>query len=104
MLLHAVIEEARQQHIAQPLLQFVGVEVRIPRAHRALLVIEDADQAGGERAQIRQAGVGFGSRLSAGWHQLYIGKIGRLARARRRVGHMQAGLWIHARIHLVAWN
>ena len=41
-LLHAVIEQARQQHVPQPNLQLLGLQVRIPGAYRALIVPEHA--------------------------------------------------------------
>src|SRR5215472_13669224 len=39
-LLHAIVEEPRQQHVAQPHLQLRRLEMRIPRADRAMLVVE----------------------------------------------------------------
>ncbi len=42
MRLHAVVEDAREQHMAQRHLQLFGLEVRIPGTDGAPLVIEHA--------------------------------------------------------------
>ena len=43
--LHAVVEDAREQHVAQADLQVFGLEARIPLAHGFVLVVEHAHQA-----------------------------------------------------------
>ena len=43
--LHAVVEDAREQHVAQADLQVFGLEARIPLADGFVLVVEHAHQA-----------------------------------------------------------
>ena len=51
--LHAVVEDARQQHVAQADLQVFGVEARIPGPDGFVLVVEHAHQADGTRLPCR---------------------------------------------------
>ena len=46
-LLHALVKQARQQHVPQADLQFSGFQMRVPRSHRAVLIVEHAHQLRG---------------------------------------------------------
>ena len=54
--LHAVVEDARVQHVAQPDLQVFVFEARIPRTHGLVFVVEHAHQAGGAIFHVTRAG------------------------------------------------
>ena len=52
---HAVVEDAHGDHVAQHLAQRVGVELGVPRADRLMVVAEHADE-------LRSSAVGLGRR------------------------------------------
>src|SRR6185312_9398799 len=87
--LHAVIEETREQHVAQPHLQLFRLEVRIPGTHGASLVIEHAHQLAAEILDRpgRCLDIRPGHRPRGGEGQ--IAEIRLLTRAGRWAGYVQ---------------
>ena len=54
--LHAVVEDAREQHVAQADLQVFGLEARIPLADGFVFVVEHAHQPDGQLLPCRARG------------------------------------------------
>ena len=81
-LLHALIEQPRQQHMPQAHLQFGGFEVRVPRTHRPVFVVEHTHHLrgqvhGGRRHRI-EASARVGPRDSTGGRKTQVTEVGRL--------------------------
>ena len=87
--LHAVVEDPRQQHVAQRDLQVRGFEVRMPRPDRAMLLVEHAHEALGEIADLARGAAGVRARDLARGRKLEIAEIGRVAGTRGRFRHVQ---------------
>ena len=78
--LHAVIEDAREQHVAQADLQVFGLEARVPLAHGFVLVVEHAHQADRHLFHVACARIDVGLVDGAGGRQLHIAEVGLVAR------------------------
>ncbi len=52
--LHALIEQAREQHMPQADLQFLWLQVWIPRADGHVILIQHPDHPGGQELDLRQ--------------------------------------------------
>ena len=63
---HAVVEDADRDHVAQHLAQRVGVELGVPRADRLMVIAEHADEVGGQRVGLGRRDAGVGARRLAG--------------------------------------
>ncbi len=59
---HAIIEQAREQHIPQAESQILGRDMRIPRTDGAMRVVEHANQPGRESSRVTPGNVARGSR------------------------------------------
>ena len=88
--LHAVIEDAREQHVAQADLQVFGFEARVPLAHGFVLVIEHAHQADRHLFHIACARIDIGFVDGARGRQLHIAEVGFVARPRRGLRYMKS--------------
>jgi hypothetical protein len=88
--LHAVVEYARQQHVAQRDLQLGRLQVRMPRPDGAVLVVEHAHEAFREVADLAGGCADVRARDLARGRELQIAEIGRIAGTRRRLRHVQA--------------
>jgi len=75
---HAVVIGAGQHHRPQPAAQRLRRQLRVPRADRRALVIEDADQLVGERVRLLRRNVDIGSLDRGGGKPGQITEIGRL--------------------------
>ena len=89
--LHAIIEDPRQQHLAQTGAQRVRRQLRVPRPDRGAVVVEDADEIFSERHGLADRDADRRTRHRAGRRDPYITKIRVLARPGGDCGHMQAG-------------
>ena len=89
---HAVVEDAHRDHVAEHLAQCVSVELRVPRTHGLVVVAEHADEVRGERMRFRRWSSDIGTRGSARRGNLQRREIRRVARPERRLGHMQGEL------------
>ncbi len=78
--LHAVVEDAREQHVAQPHLQVLVFEPRIPGTHGFMFVIEYAHQPDGALFHVTRAGGNLRPGDAAGGRELDIGKVRFVAR------------------------
>jgi hypothetical protein len=65
--------------VAQPDLQFGRVEVRVPRAHCAMLVVEHAHEFHGKMADVTHARIDVGPADGAGRRDLEVTEIRLLA-------------------------
>ena len=63
---HPLVEDPDHQHVAQDAAQLVGVELRIPRADRLAVVVEDADESVAERMRLGGGDGDIRARRSAG--------------------------------------
>ena len=88
--LHAIVEDAREQHVPQPDLQVRGIEVRVPGADGPVLVVEHAHQVDRQVADVAHARVHVRPRHGAGRRGLEVAEIGGFARARVRLRRVQA--------------
>ena len=88
--LHAVVEDAREQHVAQADLQILGLEARIPLAHGLVLVVEHAHQADGHVFHVAGARVDVGLVDGAGGRQLHVAEVGLVARPRRGLRNVKS--------------
>ena len=59
---HAVVEDAHRDHVAQHLAQRVGVELRVPRADRLMVLAEHADEVGRQRMGLGRRGAATSGR------------------------------------------
>nr|WP_322109424.1 hypothetical protein [Steroidobacter cummioxidans] len=89
--MHAVVERARQHHVTQAELEIGGGQMRIPRAHGAMVVIEDADHFLGQEFGLAQGRVRIGPRGGAGRRNRDITEVRFLAGASRRSRNVQTG-------------
>ena len=89
---HAVVEHAHRDHVAQNPAQGLGVELGIPRADRLVIVAEDADEVGRERVGFGRGSRDIGPRRTACRGNFQRGEIGRVAGPERRLGHVQREL------------
>jgi len=60
--LHAIVEQAREDHVAQADLQILGIETRMPGTHRLAVVVEHTHEFHGEGFHVARARVDFGAR------------------------------------------
>ncbi len=95
--LHAIVEQARQQHVPQADLQVRGIEMRIPWPHRIAVVVEHPHQIDWQRTDVARTRVDVGPLHRAGGRELHIAEIGRFARSGRRMGQVQARVLLHPR-------
>ena len=85
---HAVVEDAHRDHVAQHLAQRLGVELGVPRADRLVVVAEHADERGrerdgfGRRARRRRGAARRRRRGSRCWRNRACRRGGNAARAR----------------------
>ena len=77
--LHALVEDAREQHVPQTDLQVVHFEVRVPRADRHVAVVEHAHQVDREIADVAHARVDVGPRHRTRGRGLEIAEVRLLA-------------------------
>jgi len=68
--------------VAQADLQVVRVEVRVPRAHGLVVVVEHAHEIDGQVADVAHAGVDVGASHGTGRRRLQIAEIGLIAGSR----------------------
>ncbi len=93
--LHSIIEQPRQQHVAQPDLQFRGIQMRVPRPHGFAAIVEDAHQIERQRADVARSGVDVGSCHGARRGELHITEVGSFARPGGRTGQVQTRVLVH---------
>jgi len=93
--LHAIVESARQHHVPQTYLQFVRVEMRIPRPDCLAGIVEHAHQIDRQRHHVARARIDFRPRHGARGRELHVTEIRCLARARRYAGQVQTRLFDH---------
>ncbi len=89
---HAVVEDAHRDHVAQHLAQRLGIELRVPRADRAIVLAEHAHERGRQRVRLGRGRGDVGPRRGARGGNLQLGKVGLVAGAERRLGHVQREL------------
>lgn len=94
-LLHAFVEQAREQHVPQPHLQFRRLQVRIPRTHRAVVIVQHAYQLRGQfhggRHHAINPPAGVGSLDGARGREPQIAEVGRLPGPGGWVRDMETG-------------
>ena len=88
--LHAVVEDAREQHVAQAHLQVLGLEARIPLAHGLVFVVEHAHQSHGHFFHVAGAGIDVGLVDGAGGRQLDVAEVRLVARPRGRLRNVKS--------------
>ena len=79
--LHAVIEEARQQHVAQADLQLRRLEVRIPGTDRAVILAQHAHHLDRQVLDLARRRGDVGRGTAPGGRDLHVAEIGLLPRA-----------------------
>ncbi len=94
--LHAIIEQARQQHVPQPAAECLGRQPGIPRSDGAPRVVEHPDEFLGERHRVAHWDVDGRARHCARLGQAHVAKIRFLARPRGNGRYMQARCGAHA--------
>ena len=87
--LHAFVVGARHHHVTQADMQIGRVQMRIPGADRAMLVVEHAYQSGRQWQDVGQRRIRIRSRHGAGRGQCNVTEIRGVARPRRRMRNMQ---------------
>ena len=88
--LHAIVEQAGQQHVAQADLQLRRLEVRVPGTHGHLVITQDAYQFFRELFDVPGRGGDIGPVHRTGGRQAEVAEIRLLPRACRRCGNVQA--------------
>ena len=88
--LHPVVEDAGEQHVPQADLQLGRVEVRMPRTHRAMPVVEHAHELDGEMSDVADACIDVGPGDGTGRRGLEVTEVRLFARARVGVRNVQA--------------
>ena len=63
---HAVVEDADRDHIAQHLAQRVGIELRVPGTDGLVVLTEDADERRRQRVSLGGGDIGVRARRAAG--------------------------------------
>jgi hypothetical protein len=88
--LHAVVEDAREQHVAQADLQVLGIEAWIPLADGFVFVVEHADES--LRALLHVTGTRIDVRLvdRAGGREIDVAEVRLVTRAGRRLGYVKS--------------
>ena len=93
--LHAVIVEAREQHVPKAHLQFLRVEVRMPRTDGFVVVVQNPHQLDRQRAQVANFGTDLRPGYRSGGGQMDVAEIGFFARPGGRFGQVQARTLVH---------
>ena len=86
---HAVVEDADGDHVLEHLAQGVGVELRVPRADRAMIFVEHPHQLGRQRMGFRRRRGDVGARRRSRGGNVHRREVRRVARTERRLGHVQ---------------
>src|SRR5204863_9994185 len=87
---HAVVEDARHDHVAQAALHGLDVEVRIPRTVRLVVFAQNADQRVGDVGGVLGRDVDVGAADLAGLRHLDVAEVGLVAGAVFGLGNVQA--------------
>ena len=87
--LHAIVEHSRKQHVLEADLQIRRVEMRVPGTDGAVLVVEHANELGGEVADVADAGVDVRPWYRPGRRRFEVAEVRFLARPGVWLGCMQ---------------
>jgi len=94
-LLHAVVEQPGEQHVAQGHLQLGRLQVRIPGSDRPVLIIQDAHHLQSKVLDVAHRGGDVRAVHRACRGYLHVAEIRFLPRPCRRGRNMQARPWGH---------
>jgi hypothetical protein len=90
---HAVVEDAHRDHIAQHLAQGLGIELRVPRTDGAVIIAKHADELPRQRVRFGRGSRRIGAGCAPCGGNAQVREVGRVAGAKARLGHVQRELW-----------